>query len=101
MTDCPMKIIVEKPITNDEENHTLQYKYKCLDRDVFDTFYDDYIEFKNYINDILKNNFRQTESLFTDTNLHKQQQQQKDINVINTINEVKDKIQTLVKEMTG
>ena len=24
--DCPMKIIVEKPITNDEENHTLQYK---------------------------------------------------------------------------
>ena len=36
--DCPMKIIVGKTFTNDEENHTLRYKYKCLDRDVFDTF---------------------------------------------------------------
>ena len=43
---------------NEEQNHYT--KYKCLNRDVFEAFYEDYIDFKSYINDILKSNFTQT-----------------------------------------
>ena len=68
-------------------------KLKCLNKDVFDIFYEDYTDLKNYINDILKNNFKTLDNLFTE-NAEELQQQNDD----NTINELNDKIEPLTNE---
>ena len=41
-------------------------KFKCVNKDVFDIFYEDYIDFKNYINNKFKNNFKPPDNLFTE-----------------------------------
>ena len=91
-------IIENKSSTiNEEQNHYT--KYKCLKRDVFEDFYEDYIDFKSYINDILKSNFTLTNSISADDHLQKQQpQQQEDKNIEKTIKELNKKIQMLQEE---
>ena len=55
----PINIEIDASPTNqsNEEKKCQNPKLKSLNKDVFDIFYEDYIDFKNYINDILKNNF--------------------------------------------
>ena len=68
-------------------------KLKCLNKDVVDKIYEDYIDFKSYINDILKNNFKPPDNLCTEKVGELQQK-----NDDNTINELNDKIQSLTNE---
>ena len=57
------KSLSEKDKLNNEEK-TCRHcsRHKCVKKDVFEAFYEHYIEYKNYINDILNNKF-QTDKL--------------------------------------
>ena len=35
-----------------------------LNKDAFDIFYEDYIDFKNYVKELLRNNFKPPDNLF-------------------------------------
>ena len=91
----PTNIEIEAPPVNqsNEEKKCQHSQLKCLNKDVYNTFYKDYIDFKNYINDILKNNFKLPGNSFTEK---AEELQQKSYD--NTINELNDKIQSLTKE---
>ena len=91
-------IIENKSSTiNEDQNHYT--KYKCLNRDVFEAFYEDYMDFESYINDILKSNFTLTNSISADDHLQKQQPpEQEDKNIEKTIKELNKKIQMLQEE---
>ena len=52
--NCPINIEIDTAQHKHEENKKCNSKFKCLNKDLFDVFYDDYIDFKNYINDTLK-----------------------------------------------
>ena len=66
---------------------------------MFEAFYEDYIDFKSYINDILKSNFNHTILQSTDDDSQEQEtQQQEDNDMINTTNELNGKIQLLQEE---
>ena len=64
----PINIEIEAPSANrsNKEKKYQNSKLKCLNKDVFDVFYEDYMDFKNYINDILKNDFKPRGNLFTE-----------------------------------
>lgn len=64
-----------------------------LNKDAFDIFYEDYIDFKNYVNELLRNNFKPPDNLFT-----KKIEQLQQKNDGNTINDLNDKIQSLTNE---
>ena len=91
----PTNIEIEAPPVNqsNEEKKCQHSQLKCLNKDVYNTFYKDYIDFKNYINDILKNNFKLPGNSFTEK---AEELQPKSYD--NTINELNDKIQSLTKE---
>ena len=56
---------------------------------MFEAFYEDYIDFKSYINDILKSNFKHTILQSTNDDSQEQEtQQQEDNDMINTTNEL-------------
>ena len=55
--NCPINIEIDTAQHKHEENKKCNSKFKCLNKDLFDVFYDDYIDFKNYINDTLKTNY--------------------------------------------
>ena len=91
--NSPINVIIENKSStiNEDQNHYT--KYKCSNRDVLEAFYEDYIDFKSYINDILKSNFTLTNSISADDHLQKQQpQQQEDKNIEKTIKELNKKI---------
>ena len=95
--NSPVNVIIENKLStiSEEQNHYT----KCLNRDVFEAFYEDYIDFKSYINDILKSNFTLTNSISADDHLQKQQpQQEEDKNIEKTIKELNKKIQMLQEE---
>ena len=85
----------EPPLTNrsNKKKKCKNQKFKYLNKDVFDIFYEDYIDFKNYINDISKNNFKPSGNLFTEKSEELQQKYDD-----NTINELNYKIQSLTNE---
>ena len=64
----PINIEIEAPPANEsnEEKKFQNSKLKFLNKDVFDIFYEDYTDFKNYINDLLKNNFKPKDNLLTE-----------------------------------
>ena len=64
-----------------------------LNKDAFDIFYEDYIDFKNYVKELLRNNFKPPDNLFT-----KKVEQLQQKNDGNTINDLNDKIQLLTNE---
>ena len=64
-----------------------------LSKDAFDIFYEDYIDFKNYVKELLRNNFKPPDNLFT-----KKVEQLQQKNDGNTINDLNDKIQSLTNE---
>ena len=64
-----------------------------LNKDAFDIFYEDYIDFKNYVKELLRNNFKPPDNLFT-----KKVEQLQQKNDGNTINDLNDKIQSLTNE---
>ena len=64
-----------------------------LNKDAFDIFYEDYIDFKNYVNELLRNNFKPPDNLFT-----KKIEQLQQKNDGNTTNDLNDKIQSLTNE---
>lgn len=64
-----------------------------LNKDAFDIFYEDYIAFKNYVNELLRNNFKPPDNLFT-----KKIEQLQQKNDGNTTNDLNDKIQSLTNE---
>ena len=67
--NSPIIVIIENKSSaiNEEQNHYTKYKF--LNRDVFEAFYEDYIDFKSYVNDILKSNFTLTNSISADDHL--------------------------------
>ena len=97
--DNPINVIVDNKEYTETEIKNHVSKYKCLNRDVFEAFYEDYIDFKSYINDILKSNFNHTILQSTDDDSQEQEpQQQEDNDMINTTNELNGKIQLLQEE---
>ena len=69
-------------LNNQEKTCRHFSRYKCVNRDVFKAFYEDYTEYKNYISDILNNRFQpdklDTFEKTTESNkaLHKQQEKE-------------------------
>ena len=97
--DNPINVIVDNNEYTETEIKNHVSKYKCLNRDAFEAFYEDYIDFKSYINDILKSNFNHTILQSTDDYSQEQEpQQQEDNDMINTTNELNGKIQVLQQE---
>ena len=56
----PINIKIEAALANqsNKEKKCQNSKLKSLNKDVFDIFYEDFIDFKNYINNILKKSFK-------------------------------------------
>ena len=59
---------IEAPPVNlsTEEKKCQNTKLNCLNKEIFDIFYEAYTDFKNYINFILKNNFKPPDNLFAE-----------------------------------
>ena len=96
--NTPINVIFEK---NSFTENVIQ-NHQCINRNVFEAFYEDYIDFKSYINDILKNNLKQTIALSSENDVQKQQPKQHEEKSIynNTINELNKEIQLLKEENT-
>ena len=63
--NCPINIEIDTAQHKHEENKKCNSKFKCLNKDLFDVFYDDYIDFKNYINELLYSLYKWTTLLIS------------------------------------